>query len=318
MISKITSVIMLVFYTLSSVFSVIPQTIWYGFDKYTVTDSESIVFNVALISDTHSDSKYFNERSKTLRKVMCGISRTDSLPDAMVIAGDISNATDAGEYKRLERTMRTFNRIENVIPSTGNHDVRASDTYQQAEERFSDFAQFCGIQTEKTYYSATVKGYRFIVLSSESQLDIEADISDEQLKWFEQQIIEAEKTNKPFFIVCHQAMYNSNNVLYHPEAEKNWGIGNKSDEIEAIIRKYVPSYQCPVFFISGHVHRSFNEYSFDSNFCENLYCISLPSVTKTDGGGLGMALEVYPDCILVKARNYITMEWLEDFQYRIK
>lgn len=235
----------------------------------------------------------------------------------MIIAGDISNATDPKEYKSLERSMRTFNKIENIIPATGNHDVRASDTYDEAQKYFSDFASFCGIQTDKVYYTTTVKGYRFIVLGSENQLSIEPYISDEQVGWLEEQLIDAQKTDKPIFIVCHQAMYNSNNVYYNPDSEKNWGIGENSDKIEAVIRKYVPFYSCPVFFISGHLHHSFNKCSVDTDFCKNLYCISLPSVTKTENGGLGMALEVYPECILVKARNYLTMEWLEDYEYRI-
>lgn len=308
---------MVFFYTITSFFSFIPRTIWYGNKEYTVTDSESILLDVAMISDTHSDSKFFHDRSKLLRKVVCGISKTDHIPDAMIIAGDISNATDPKEYDRLERTMRNFNKVENIIPATGNHDVRASDTYEEAVQYFSDFAGFCGIETDKTYYTTTVNGYRFIVLGSEGQLSIESDISDEQVAWFEEQLIEAKKTDKPIFIVNHQAMYNSNNVIYIPDAEKNWGIGEKSDEIEAIIRKYVPSYKYPVFFISGHVHRNFNEYSVDSNFCKNLWCVSLPSVTKTEDGGLGMAMEVYSDRILLRARNYITMEWLEDYQYTI-
>lgn len=315
--SKIISFIMVIFYTFGSAFAAIPKAVWYGDREYKVTDSENILLNVAMIADTHSDSKYFDKRSKMLRKIMCGISQTDSIPDAMIIAGDISNATDPKEYKSLERSIRTFNKIENIIPAAGNHDVRASDTYEEAQKYFSDFAAFCGIQTDKTYYTTTVKGYRFIVLGSEGQLSLEPYISDEQVAWLEAQLIEAQKTEKPIFIICHQAMYNSNNVLYHPEAEDNWGIGDNSDKIEAVIRKYVPSYKCPVFFISGHLHRSFNENSFDSNFCDNLYCISLPSVAKTDNGGLGVAIEVYPDCIFVRARNYLTMEQYKKYEYII-
>ena len=308
---------MVLLYTFTSAFSCIPRVIWYGRDEYSVADSESILLDIALISDTHSDSAYFNERSKMLRKAVCGISKTDNIPDAMVIAGDISNATDPKEYKRLKGTLSTFNKIDTVIPSAGNHDVRAGDSYEEAQEYFCDFASFCGIETEKTYYSVSVKGYPFIVLGSEDTLTIEEYISDEQLEWFEAQLRDAMKTGKPIFIINHQAMYNSNNVTYVPDAEKNWGVGEQSDELEAILRKYVPSYEMPVFFISGHLHRSFNEYTLDTDFCENLYCVTLPSVVKTEGGGLGMALEVYPDKILLRARNYIEMEWLEDYQYTV-
>lgn len=316
-ISKITSLFFAILFSITSIFSCIPRSMWYGKDKYTVDDSEKIVFNAALISDVHSQSAYFDGRSKAIRKIMCGISQADCVPDALVIAGDISNASDAKEYRMLEWSMNTFNKIPNIIPSTGNHDVRARDSYEEAIGNFCDFASFCGIETSKAYYSATVKGYAFIVLGSESQLSIEADISEEQVKWFEMQLIEAQKTNKPIFIISHQAMYNSHNLKYNPQAEKNWGLGDKSAEIEAIIRKYVPNYQYPVFYISGHLHNDFDENTVDDSFCKNLYSISLPSITKTGDGGLGMSLEVYPDKIILKARNFVTLECLKDYQYVI-
>ena len=315
--TKIASFFMAILYALTSAFSFIPSAFWYGKEEYSVADSETILLDAAFISDAHSDSDYFHDRSKLLRKVLCGISKTDYIPDALVIAGDISNASDAKEFAMLEWSMRTFNKVETVIPATGNHDVRARDTYEEARDNFCDFASFCGIETDKTYYTTSVNGYSFIILGSESQMSLESDISDEQIQWFENQLVEAMQTEKPIFIVCHQPFYNSNNVHFDPSAEKNYGIGAQSAQLEEIVRKYVPDYEYPVFFISGHLHRDYNEYSVDSSFCENLWCVNIPSITKTGEGGLGAVIEVYPDQILLRARNYITMDWLEDYQYEI-
>lgn len=311
--TNITSLIFSVLFSITSFFSFIPRTIWYGNEQYTVDDEDNIIFNAAFIADVHSQSAYFDERSSAIRKIICGISQTSSVPDALVIAGDISNASDSKEYRMLEWSLDTYNKIPNIIPATGNHDVRARASYAEAIGNFRDFASFCGIETEKAYYSTSVKGFPFIVLGSEAQLSLEAEISDEQIKWFEEQLAEAQKTGKPIFIICHQAMYNSHNVKYKPEAEENWGLGEKSDTIEKIIRKYVPGYQCPVFFISGHLHHTFNDYTLDTAFCPNLYSISLPSVSKTDEGGLGMTAEVYSDKILLKERNFLTGECFETF-----
>ncbi len=302
---------------LSSALSFIPESVWFGDEKYSVSDEESILLNVALISDTHSSSELFNERSALLRKLLCGISHTENIPDALVIAGDISNASDPKEYRMLEWSMGTFNKIHAVIPAAGNHDVRACDTYDEAKDYFCDFAAFCGIETDKTYYSSSVSGFTFIVLGSEDMLSLEAEISDEQLQWFESELLKAMKTDKPVFIVCHQPLYNSNNCFYNPEAEKHYGVGAQSEKLEAIFRKYVPDYGKPVFFINGHLHRSYSEYSTDKTFCKNLICVNLPSAAKTENGGLGMAMEVYPDKILLRARNYITGEWLENYRTEI-
>jgi len=316
--SRITSLFFAILFSITSVFSFVPRTIWYGKETYSVEDSENILLDVALIADTHSRSKYYNDFNKTIRKTLCGISQTDNIPDALVIAGDISNAASEEEYRMIEWSFDTFNKVPNIIPATGNHDIRGRDTYEESVANFIDFAEFCGIETEKPYYSTTVNGYKFIVIGSEEQLRLEAVVSDEQLTWFEEQMMDAVTTNKPFFIISHQPMYNSHEVYYVEGAEKNHGLGAQSDKIESIIRKYVPDYQYPVFFVTGHLHYSFDENTVDSEFIKNLYSISLPSSTKTEDGGLGMAVEVYSDRILLRARNYITMEWLEDYQYTVE
>ena len=61
--SRITSFIVLIFYTFTSAFSGVAGTFWYGREKYSVADSSSILLDVALISDTHSDSAYYHDRS---------------------------------------------------------------------------------------------------------------------------------------------------------------------------------------------------------------------------------------------------------------
>lgn len=313
MFSRISAFFISVLIALTSAFSFIPRQIWFGSEKYEAADSESMILNAALISDTHSDSSFFHDRSKIMRRVFCGVSQTDDIPDVLVMAGDISNASDPKEYRMLEWSMENFNKIGTVLPAAGNHDVRARDTYAEACGYFCDFARFCGIETDKTYYSADVNGFKFIILGSEDKLSLEADISDAQLQWLEAQLIEGMKTNKPVFIVCHQPLYDSNNVRFDPDAEKNYGVGSQSGRIEEILEKYVPDYGYPVFFINGHLHHDFNDYTVDGDFCKNLYCITLPSASKTGEGGLGMALEVYPDKILLRGRNYITAEWINEY-----
>lgn len=313
--TKIVSFFLGILYAISTAFSFVPRTVWFGNETYSPAEPESCLFDVVLIADVHSDSDYFNDRSKTIRKLLCGISQADSIPDALVIAGDLSNATDKKEYGMLRWSLETFNKIPSVIPAVGNHDTRASDTYEEARTLFCDFAADCDIETDTVYYSTSVNGYPFIVLGSEAQHRLDAEISPVQLMWFEEQLQNALKTEKPVFIVSHQPLYNSNNVFFNDETDENYGIGEQSAEIEEILRKYVPGYDQPVFFISGHLHRDYNDYSVDTSFCNNLYCVNIPSAVKTGDGGLGMALEVYPGKIILRARNYITAEWLDKYAY---
>lgn len=314
-LTKLTAFIMSVVISFTS--GVMPL-FWFGKKSYAPAESESVLLNVALISDTHSDSSYFHERSRILRRVFCGISRTDSLPDAVVIAGDVSNASDPKEYRMLEWSLEAFNKVENIIPAAGNHDVRACDTYEEAAGYFCDFASYCGIETDKTYYSTQLNGYYFIILGSEDKLTLEASISDEQVSWLDGELAKAVKSEKPVFVVCHQPLYGTNNVYYDPASDKNHGVGDSSDAIAAVLKKYASDYAYPVFYINGHLHHNFDQFTFDTGLCENLYCITLPSVTKTADGGLGMAVEVYSDKILLRARNYAECEWIDGYQYTVE
>ncbi len=314
MFTRISAFFISVLIALTSAFSFIPRQLWFGGKTYAAADGEAILLNAALISDTHSDSSFVHERTKIMRRVFCGISQADDMPDVLVMAGDISNASDPKEYRMLEWSMQNFNKIGTVLPAAGNHDVRARDTYGEALGYFCDFLRFCGIESDTTYYATEMKGFPFIILGSDDMLSLEAEISDSQLAWFEAQLAQSMESQKPLFIVCHQPLYGSNNVTYHPEAEKNYGLGAQSGKIEAILKKYVPDYDYPVFFINGHLHRDYDEYTVDGNFCQNLYCITLPSASKTGEGGLGMAMEIYPDKILLRGRNYITAEWINQYE----
>ncbi len=319
MFSAVTAFFLTILYSVSAFFSFIPERIWFGADKYTAQQPDQLLFSAALIADTHSDSGFFHDRSKALRRIVCGISHAERLPDALVIAGDISNATDEKEYGMFKWCLKTFNDVPALIPAVGNHDTRASDTYEEAEKYFCDFAAAFGINTEKTYYATEVNGYPFIVLGSEGQLRLEAVLSDEQLAWFETELQKAVKGDKPVFIISHQPLYKSNNVFYDASAETNHGIGAQSDKVEAILRKYVPLCKAPVFFISGHLHWNYGVERIDTDFMENLVSVNLPSVSKNEATtGLGMSLEVYKDKILLRGINYITQEWIEDWQYEIQ
>lgn len=313
--TKIAAFFMTVIYALSAAFSFVPRSVWYGREVYSPENEEELLFSAALIADTHSDSSFFNERSKTLRRAVCGLTQTDVLPGAIVIAGDLSNATDEKEYAMLKWCLKTFGKDVPVLPAAGNHDVRAGEDYEEARRYFTDFASFSGIETDKVYYSSEPGGYPFIVLGSEGMLSLEAEISEEQLRWFESELSAAVGRGRPVFIVCHQPLYNSCGVLFDPAAEKNYGVGGQSAALEDILRRYVPECDCPVFFISGHLHREPGEFSFDDGFCDNLVCVNVPGVTKTGSGGIGMALEIYPHRVLLRGRNYITGHWLDGCVY---
>ena len=78
-----------------------------------------------------------------------------------------------------------------------------------------------------------------------------------------------------------------------------------------------------VFFITGHLHAGFSQYSFQE--IEGFYSINVPafSIENKDGeeggngAGLTYIIEAYDDEILFRARNCRTGEWLSKWDSKI-
>ena len=150
-------------------------------------------------------------------------------------------------------------------------------------------------------------GYWFIALGSDAQVHNNAYISPAQLQWLDETLTSAARTGLPVFILSHQPLAGTNavNELW----SEGGPLGEQSEDVYNIIKKHTDG-GMTVIYISGHLHESFHEKSFESPG-EGFYCLNLPSSLYTDGGGLGMTLECYRDRVLFRGRNFITGEWLD-------
>jgi 3',5'-cyclic AMP phosphodiesterase CpdA len=114
-------------------------------------------------------------------------------PDALVIAGDITeNGLDA-EYGLVYDDLSICNNINNYMIATGNHDIRLR-SYEKTTQRFTQlYNEFTGSSITSLNYSVVINGYYFIVLASDENSFEKAVISDEQLLWLDETL--AEGTN---------------------------------------------------------------------------------------------------------------------------
>lgn len=270
---------------------------------------DKVLLNAVLIGDTHSSDTLRHNNSRTLAKLFSGIGKSETETDALVIAGDLTQCALPKEYAVLAATIKRYNHAGKIIPALGNHDVRGDmdvEDYAQNMENYYAFCRVMGAETCRPYWFTKVNGYYFIVLGAEAEVKDRSYISPAQLKWLEGRLNAAETTGRPAFIICHQVIDHTNNVdnLWYFDGS----IGEQSDAVLDVIRKHTDS-GMRVVFISGHLHQPFGDCSFEQPW-KNLYCLNLPSAQFTDGGGEGCMLEVYADRVLLRARNFITGEWL--------
>ena len=269
---------------------------------------DGVLMSAAMIADLHVDGDTYRGRNNSVRQGLVGISCYKKV-DAIIMAGDITNSAHVSEYKNLKQYLKKYSKVERVIPEMGNHDTRATSIepyYNEALDLYNDFCKFCGIEKgERPYYVTDLKGYRVITISSEGIPNTDqAIISDEQLKWFEKELIAAAELKRPIFVVSHQPPAGRNGAV------GGCSIGEASESLDKILCENASS-AAPVIFVSGHMH----EMRGLDNPKEGLYFINMTSFMYTRG--IGFMAEVYSDRVVLEGCNFITGETDDNYRYEI-
>ncbi len=255
-------------------------------------------------------SNYLTERRPYLQTSAADIrnNKTKKL-DALVIAGDITENSIPDEWNWVYEDINGIG-VKNYINATGNHDIRIHD-YNTAKASFVNFTNKLNknagskLRIKKLNYSYTIKGYKFIVLGSDSASFEEAELSTKQLKWLNKELKDGYKKNHPTFVIAHQPLKNTHGLpdTWGSPINSAGSIGNQSDKVKKILNKYPDT-----VFITGHLHTGFGKYTYGK--IGNIHSVNLPSlgVDNEDGEnndhGIGYLVEVYDGKVIFRARNF--------------
>ncbi len=199
---------------------------------------------------------------------------------------------------------------------SGNHDLCPSDynigDYDDLKKRFLNYYQeFENSSVDNLYYTfSNGSGCKFIVLGSESDAGVQEDLSDEQLKWLEDELKLAEENGKPIFILNH---YPLNHTW-----EDVWTDGHVGEDSERL-HEIMKNSKNRIIYFSGHLHMGLydNQVSYINE--DNITYISVPAfgADNTVGDadiqdkGMGIYVEVYEDEVLVRMRNFAEHKWMD-------
>ncbi len=290
-------------------------------DDYSV---DGLLLKAAFISDTHicDDFDTTIPMTKAVRSIDCVVPPYDLI----AVTGDCTNRGRKNQLDIFSYIFYSAVNVKNILPVMGNHDTGLgkdnTDGYEANKNRFMKMLNLF-VKTEKPYYSAEINGITFIALAPES--DIYEDnmfITDEQIKWFEDEMAEAAGKNRPVFVLNHYALNNTHHIdVIWPEGE----LGERSDEIKDILNRYST---VPVFYVTGHIH---NYYDVSGILkYDNFYIVDLPSFCgkciyfekedtdmktqlRRDEKGLGYQALVYDNKVVFRAINFITGKRYPDF-----
>jgi len=270
-------------------------------------DAANLQAQFSAISDTHIEINPAAQgvaRFEALREGLLDMSRAAAPNDALVMAGDNTENGQFLEYMALYNYLRRFGGM-NLLIAMGNHEtfgLNHNQTYRRALSNFTcPYNLYSRATIDKTYYCRVIKGYYFIVLGTEEIIsNTAAYISPEQLAWLDSVLAQATAGGRPAFVINHQPFLGT-----HGTTRPDEGIGEQNDAVYAIVGKYNN-----IFYFSGHIH-------LDSPSCQRteggVNLVALPAFGKAGVPGCGVQVEVYPDAVEIRGRNFAQGQWLEDF-----
>jgi len=238
------------------------------------------------------------------------ISKTSPDSNGIVITGDITNSGEIKEWYEYQRIINKYKHPD-IYASIGNHDLLNSGGYYTSQNFFCQ-----NISTYNAFYDKWIQDYHFIFLSTESNKYSMADISDGQLMWLDAKLGENERTNKPAFVFLHQPL---KDTVAGSKANQGWGGVFQDEKLREVLSKHPGA-----ILFTGHTHWELGSKDtiYNAKYCT---MVNVPSTSYlwTDNntykfGSQGYFIDVYPDKVVIKGRDFISREWVDSAQFTIQ
>lgn len=280
-------------------------------DHSQTTPAQQPVIRFQVITDTHvtvdPEHVYNLHFAGALRDIAA------TAPDSIGImhVGDLTDSGNDAEYAEVRRIWNENKTgLPELLMTSGNHDVSTNDW----RARIANFLGQTGMSGP--YHDHWVKGYHFIFLGTEDGTDGFADLSAEQLIWLDTKLAEQANDGKPKFVFLHQPLMNT--VSGSSEAQGWYGV-KQDEEMKAVLARHPHA-----ILFTGHTHWVFGSPNtiHGGDGKATMFNASSVAYLWTDedvelAGSEGYYVEVYPDHVLVRGRDFTTGTWVEQAQFTV-
>ena len=96
-----------------------------GNNAYDVKNADDVLLDFAVISDVHMTDEYL--RRMVLESGLDDMANAVNKPDALVIAGDMTDDGIESDYENLSKAFSGYDPAENILLALGNHDCMQED-----------------------------------------------------------------------------------------------------------------------------------------------------------------------------------------------
>ncbi|OKP96093.1 metallophosphoesterase [Paenibacillus sp. P46E] len=263
-----------------------------------------------IITDTHVTADPSHEYNQNFGRALQDLADHAQGSSGIMHIGDITDHGFGEEYDEVHRILKLHQAaLPEIRYTLGNHDVGLGHW----ESRLAMYTSRMGMPGP--YHDHWIGGYHFIFMGTEEGLPTFCNLSDEQLRWLDRKL--GEKLDQPVFLFLHQPLKDT--VAGSLESQEWYGV-TQDKELRSILSKYPQT-----LLFTGHTHW---ELEVDNTMYpgngETATMFNNASVaylwTNADehkNGSQGFYVEVYPDKVLVKGRDFTTGSWIESAQYEV-
>ncbi|MGN7765403.1 metallophosphoesterase family protein [Paenibacillus sp. 22594] len=263
-----------------------------------------------IITDTHVTADPSHEYNQNFERALHDLADHAQGSSGIMHIGDITDHGFPEEYEEVHRILKLHQAaLPEIRYTLGNHDVGLGHW----ESRLAMYNSRMGMPGP--YHDHWIGGYHFIFMGTEEGLPTFCNLSDEQLRWLDRKL--GEKLDQPVFLFLHQPLKDT--VAGSLESQEWYGV-TQDKELRSILSKYPQT-----LLFTGHTHW---ELEVDNTMYpgngETATMFNSASVaylwTNADehkNGSQGFYVEVYPDKVLVKGRDFTKGSWIESAQYEV-
>ena len=263
---------------------------------YQAERPDELITSFAVVSDIHVETNQ-PKSYQNLSDVLYGIKAGEDISTVVYTGDNVMNG-QVLEDVLFYTAIGAMKPAENNIVLAGNHDYGNSDgDYEKLRKKYIFNNNFyLNNKLDNDYYYKVIDGCYMIVLVSEEPSTWEFRMSEEQFQWLEGVLKEADAADAPVFVFNHYPL--------------NYLKGSDPSRLADLLKAYNTE-----LFVHGHIHNDMGTDNFYTSY--GVDCINLPRITEITQyeAGDGIVVEVYEDEILVKTRNFITGEWVEELFY---
>lgn len=264
---------------------------------YEAEKPDELITSFVAVSDIHVETNspdVYNNFYHVLEGIKAGKNH-----DAVFYLGDNVMNGQLLENFFFYAGVRAIMPAEENFVVAGNHDFGNSyGDYETLRKNYLlNNTFYLGNKLENDYYYRVLNGCYMIVLVSEDPTTQEFKMSEEQFAWLEGVLQEAKAADAPIFVFNHFPLH--------------YLKGTENNRLAKLLAEYDTA-----LYIHGHIHNDLGTDNFGQ--WNGVNTINLPKITEAleYEAGDGIVVEVYENEVLVRGRDFIKGEWIDELVYR--